>query len=118
MRGAGQFAGALKKKPIAMGATVKIHFAPMPADQPSAHAHGLGIVAPKKLLRTSVRRNAAKRQVREAFRLTRARLRFGNYVFRIVGNERALPVADWQRLLRRELDQLLASVTLAAERAP
>ncbi len=62
----------------------------------------------KKLVRTSVRRNEAKRQIRESFRLTASLLRPGDYVVRVVTTDRAIAVKAWGKKLRVELDHLWA----------
>jgi ribonuclease P protein component len=95
---------------------VKVHFA-APLDR-SARRLRLGLVVPKKLLRTSVRRNTAKRHIREAFRLMQHALPLGDYVVRVVAHERALPLSVWQRAFRAELDQIVHQASVALTRPP
>jgi ribonuclease P protein component len=72
----------------------------------------LGMVAPKKLLRTSVRRNAAKRHIRESFRLHANALPQQDFVVQVIANDRALSPRSWAQLLRAELDLLWAKAVV------
>lgn len=65
-----------------------------------------GMVVPKKLLRTSVRRNAAKRQLRESFRLYGQGLGARAVVVQIIANDKTKRPRDWAKLVRHELDGL------------
>ena len=68
----------------------------------------LGLVVPKRLVQLSVRRNAIKRVLREAFRCQQWTLPPGDYVFRL---KAALPASSLTELkleVRRQADELLS----------
>ncbi len=96
------FQRALRSRPQVKGAWCRV-FVAAKAAQTSAL---IGMVVPKKLLRTSVRRNAAKRQIRESFRLHAQTLVGYDVVVQVIANDRAQSPADWARLLRADLDAM------------
>jgi len=96
------FATALKKRPVARGQHVFVHFSPDPADTAR-----LGVVVPKRLLRRAVARNSVKRVFRESFRLERARLLAGHFVIRLLKSPKYQSLSELKHLLRHEVDQLI-----------
>ena len=97
---------ALRSRPQAKGAWCRLFIAAKAAQT----AAQLGMVLPKKLLRTSIRRNAAKRHVRESFRLHAQALVGCDVVVQVIANDRALSPADWARLLRADLDSMWSRI--------
>jgi ribonuclease P protein component len=91
---------------------VRVHRAAPVAQVANAR---LGIVVAKKLVRTSVRRNEAKRQIRESFRLISSHVRPGDYVVRVVSTDRTITVKAWGQHLRVELDGLWAKFKRVSE---
>lgn len=69
----------------------------------------LGFVVPKRLVRLSVRRNAIKRVLREAFRLSQASLSPGYYVFRLKAGVRSQSLSGLKREVRVEADRLIST---------
>lgn len=108
------FQRALRSRPQAKGSWCRLFVAAKEAQV----AAQLGMVVPKKLLRTSVRRNAAKRQVRESFRLHAQALRGCDVVVQVIANDRARSPANWARLLRADLDAMWTRVVLTPTSSP
>jgi ribonuclease P protein component len=71
------------------------------------------MVVPKKLLRTSVRRNAAKRQLRESFRLHAQGLGARAVVVQIIANDKTKNHSTWAKLVRAELDGLWPRIVVS-----
>jgi ribonuclease P protein component len=88
---------------------LRIHM--LPPEPHAVIAHQIGIIAPKKLLRTSVLRNAAKRHIRESFRVVKAQLPQGQYVVRVFAHDRALAPSRWATMFRDELIRLWREVS-------
>ena len=107
------FQRALRSRAQAKGAWCRLFV----AAKATRTAAQLGMVVPKKLLRTSVRRNAAKRHVRESFRQHAQALLGCDVVVQVIANDRAQSPAAWARLLRADLDamwpRIVANVTPA-----
>lgn len=106
-----QFESALRARPLARGSFFTFHR----CTQPSSDAEGadlpkLGLVIPKRLVRLSVRRNAIKRVLREAFRHQQTSLRPGYYVFRVKAPVNLANLRDLKRIVRAEADQLIGDV--------
>jgi ribonuclease P protein component len=98
------FQRALRTRSSAKGAWCRVFITDNPiavAAQPR-----FGMVVPKKLLRTSVRRNTAKRQLRESFRLCAQELGARAVVVQIIANDKTKNPRDWAKLVRHELDGL------------
>jgi ribonuclease P protein component len=72
------------------------------------------MIVAKKLVRTSVRRNEAKRQIRESFRLAAAGIPDGEYVVRVTGVDLSIPSKRWGMRLRDELDALWRTMAARA----
>jgi ribonuclease P protein component len=109
MRGPDAYGAALKTRPAARGNMCRIHLQNSTQTVSASTTQAwpkLGTIVAKKLLRTSVRRNEAKRQIRESFRLIAKRLPPGNYLVRIIGVDLSLSEKAWGQLLRAELDRL------------
>ena len=100
------FQRALRSRPQSKGVWCRLFVAPKDANA----AAQLGMVVPKKLLRTSVRRNIAKRHVRESFRLHAQGLVGCDVVVQVIANDRAQSPTDWARLLRADIDAMWARV--------
>ena len=77
---------------------------------PAAGPARLGLVVPKRQVPLAVSRNAIKRVVREAFRLQRARLPEGDWVFRLVARPPAGSLTALKRLVRADVDGLLSRI--------
>ncbi len=101
------FAAALNARPLVKGGACRIHRSARASGSEGAR---LGMIVAKKLLRTSVRRNEAKRQIRESFRLVAARIPDGEYVVRVTGVDLSIPSKRWGMRLREELDRLWLGV--------
>jgi ribonuclease P protein component len=96
------FQRALRTRSSAKGAWCRVFI----TDYATAVQPRFGMVVPKKLLRTSVRRNAAKRQLRESFRLHAQSLGSRAVVVQIIANDKTKNPRDWAKLVRHELDGL------------
>lgn len=104
-----QFESALRTRPLARGSFLTFHW----CNQPSSDTVGLGLpklglVVPKRLVRLSVRRNAIKRVLKEAFRHKQACLRPGYYVFRVKSPVGLATLGELKRIARAEADQLIS----------
>jgi ribonuclease P protein component len=77
-------------------------------DEETVSAARLGLVVPKKLCKLAVRRNQAKRVVREAFRQQRAGLPACDLVFRLAVNVNRLAWPAAKSLLAADARALLA----------
>jgi ribonuclease P protein component len=103
---------ALRGRSQVKGVWCRVFF----AQNPEIALPRLGMVVPKKLLRTSVRRNAAKRQIRDSFRLHASALPHQDFVVQVIANDRDKTHVDWARLLRADIDALWQK-TLAVSKA-
>ncbi|HXE18402.1 MAG TPA: ribonuclease P protein component [Castellaniella sp.] len=103
-----EYAAALKGRRIARGAL----FVVSSPRQPTGTGAGarLGLIVPKRQVPLAVGRNAIKRVVREAFRLRRASLPEGDWVFRLVARPDAGSLTALKRQVRLEVDTLLARI--------
>lgn len=106
-----QFESALRTRPLARGSLLTFHW----CNQPPTEGDGaglpkIGLVVPKRLVRLSVRRNAIKRVLREAFRHQQTFLRPGYYVFRVKAPVNLANLRDLKRIVRAEADQLIGDV--------
>jgi ribonuclease P protein component len=94
------FQRALRARPAVKGTWCRVFL----SDSPTSSQPRFGMVVPKKLLRTSVRRNAAKRQLRESFRLHAQGLGARAVIVQIIANDKSKNPRDWAKLVRTELD--------------
>jgi ribonuclease P protein component len=100
-----EFAAVLKKQPSAKGKLLTIFW--LPSQTSPAR---LGLIVGKRQAPLAVTRNAIKRVVREAFRLQRTQLKWGDYVVRLQSNARNLSLTELKRIVRLEADLLLAQI--------
>jgi len=101
LRSPAEFAPALKGRRLAKGALFVLSAAP--SSQPR-----LGLVVGKRYAPLSVSRAALKRVAREAFRLRRAELPAGDYVFRLHARIPSCSLTELKRQARQEIDAHLA----------
>ncbi|HEX7386770.1 MAG TPA: ribonuclease P protein component [Castellaniella sp.] len=101
-----EYAAALKGRRIARGALFVVSSPRSVASGPAR----LGLVVPKRQVPLAVNRNAIKRVVREAFRLRRAGLPDGDWVFRMVSRPAPGSLTALKRQVRTEVDALLARI--------
>ncbi len=105
-----QFGAALRSRPLARGELLTFHWcSALPTDLSNIDTPKLGFVVPKRLVRLSVRRNAIKRVLREAFRLSQASLCPGYYVFRLKAGVRSQSLTGLKREIRVEADRLIST---------
>lgn len=106
-----EYAAVFAQRRLVRGRWLTLHLLARPADAGCR----LGLVVPKKLLRTAVSRNRVKRLIREAFRQQRASLVTADYVFRLAARPaprgEPLPIEH----LRRDLASILARCRRRAE---
>ncbi|CAM5191466.1 Ribonuclease P protein component OS=Castellaniella defragrans OX=75697 GN=rnpA PE=3 SV=1 [Castellaniella defragrans] len=101
-----EYAAALKGRRIARGALFIVSSPRSAATGPAR----LGLIVPKRQVPLAVSRNAIKRVVREAFRLHRAGLPEGDWVFRLVARPTPGSLTALKRQVRAEVDALLARI--------
>ena len=103
LRSPAEFAPALKGRRLAKGALFVLSAAPASAGQAR-----LGLVVGKRFAPLAASRNALKRVTREAFRLRRAELPPGDYVFRVHARIPTVSLTLLKRQARQEIDAHLA----------
>lgn len=96
-----EFSAVFAHRQTIRGRFLSVHLLPRVAAPPR-----LGLVIPKKQLRTAVSRNLVKRHIREAFRQMRPALPIADYVFRLTSKPQAASRAELRRLLRSEINTL------------
>ena len=101
-----EYAAALKGRRIARGAL----FVVSTPRQPASGGARLGLIVPKREVPLAVGRNAIKRVVREAFRVRRASLPDGDWVFRLVARPEPGSLTALKRQVRLEVDILLSRI--------
>ena len=115
------FKRAFERRPAQRGRLFTIHQIPRtePAGPEEAtdktNGARLGIVVPKKILRSAVHRNLVKRIVREAFRARAVRLAPTDVVVRLTGKPRA---PDGIRTLLIDRRALATEIGMLLDRLP
>ena len=112
LRSPAEFAPALKGRRLAKGALFVLSAAP------AAGQARLGLVVGKRFAPLAASRNALKRVTREAFRLRRAELPPGDYVFRVHARIPTVSLTLLKRQARQEVDAHLARAIKAGSAAP
>ncbi|TAN25792.1 MAG: ribonuclease P protein component [Castellaniella sp.] len=102
-----EYAAALKGRRIARGALFVVSSPRQPANGGGAR---LGLIVPKRQVPLAVGRNTIKRVVREAFRVRRASLPDGDWVFRLVARPEPGSLTALKRQVRLEVDTLLSRI--------
>jgi ribonuclease P protein component len=97
-----EFSAVLKRRPSAKGKLLTISW--LPSQTSPAR---LGLVVGKRQAPLSVTRNAVKRVVREAFRLERNQLKWGDYVVRLQSSARNRSLTELKKSVRQEINILL-----------
>lgn len=106
-----QFSAVFAKRGVLRGRYFFVHRRdrePHEEALPAVPQARLGLVVPKKLCKLAVRRNLAKRVVREAFRQQRAGLPACDLVFRLATNLNRLEWPGTKSLLAADARALLA----------
>lgn len=93
-----EFTAVFSRRQTIRGRYLTIHL--LPRDDSLSR---LGLVIPKKQLRTAVSRNLVKRLIRETFRQMRSGLPTADYVFRLTSKPQAGSRTALRRLLRGEI---------------
>lgn len=101
-----EYAAALRGRRVARGKLFVVSRAP--AGSPDQAR--LGLVVPKRQVPLAVGRNTIKRVVREAFRLRRAALPPGDWVFRLVARPSPGSLTALRREVRGDVEALLERV--------
>lgn len=96
-----EFTAVFSRRQTIRGRHLSVHL--LPRECPPSR---LGLVIPKKQLRTAVSRNLVKRLIRETFRQMRPRLPTADYVFRLTSKPQAASRTALRRLLRSEIATL------------
>lgn len=105
LRSPAEFAPALKGRRLARGALFVLSFArPAPVTDEPAPGARLGLVIGKRYAPLSVSRSAIKRVIREAFRVKRADLPAGDYVFRLHARIAPASLTVLKKQARLEID--------------
>lgn len=104
-----QYSAALKTRPFARSDWFTCHRCNSLETEAAQRAlPKLGFIIPKRLVKLSVRRNAIKRVLREAFRHCQASLPGGYYVFRLKAPVPAGSLTELKRAVREQADGMLA----------
>jgi ribonuclease P protein component len=116
-----EFKRAFAQRPVARGRYFTAHRSTRPtADAEPAECFPLprlGIVIPKKLLKTAVHRNLVKRLTRESFRASAERLPAGDFVIRLSAKLDPRAAMVKRREIAEDLATLFARLTVAGARA-
>ena len=102
-----EFKAALRGRRVARGSLLEVLTPRLPA-APHAGSARLGMIIPKRQAALAVTRNTIKRVVREAFRLRRRELPAHDLVIRLHSRVPRLSLTQLRRLIREEIDGLLA----------
>ena len=100
---------ALGCRPAARGQLFVFHHKPVVAS--GTQAARLGLIIPKRLIRSAVRRNTIKRVIRECFRLRQSTCRPGLLVVRLKAPIARCTLTQLRQLVRLEINQLLDRLT-------
>lgn len=99
-----EFKYCLDSRPFARSALFNMHWR---ATEEKLTTAKLGLIIPKRLIRSAVRRNTIKRVIREAFRLNRLRLPPGQLVFRLKAPVAPCSLTQTKQTVRTQVQDML-----------
>ncbi|MCX7149130.1 MAG: ribonuclease P protein component, partial [Rhodocyclales bacterium] len=104
-----EFTAVMAARRVVRGEYFDLHYRPVSADSSAR----LGLIVPKRLVRTASLRNAIKRQGREAFRLIAAEIPSCDLILRLTRPVKGVMARDGEQRKgwRREMESLLGRLS-------